>query len=220
MTDGNMGIQVAPTAEEIMNAQSVFQKAADAIVGLSSLKASVDALQTQVTQMSDELDRLRKQNAGLEESLYQARTHRFELEDKLNKAQAEAAQATQDKASAQRDAEHWQTSCNAALDKLSNTQRQRDDAEYTIIELQDKLKAAEAKLATIMGVFGVSQAPAVQAAPNVTAQAMADAPPPAEPTPEPPPMEALSEPEPTPVPEVDWNKPYQWDAVLLRYVNI
>lgn len=215
MTDGTTGIQVAPiTEDEMGKVHDILRRAADAIVGMSQLKHDVDQLSTQVRQLSDDCERLRKANAGLEESLYQARNQRHQLE-------ADLAAAEQAKATAQREAADWQSKANNAEASLESVRgelgfvkTERDTAQLKVMELEDQLKSQSAMLdkikaihAEIVGAMAPSPPPS---GPVVQQPAEASPTPAPEPTP----------PEPTPSePEVDWSRPTHWDSASGRYVN-
>lgn len=197
--------------------QSIFQRALDAIVGMSKLAAEVEVLRSQVAQLTDDAERLRRANAGLDESLYQARNQRLDLERKL-------AEAEQAKATAQRESNDHAERANKLNDMLQSTltdldrvKHDKDTAEYEVLELQDKLKAAEAKVAAIHTALGIVPTPEVVTPPPPTGPVVQQ---PTEaatpPTPEPVP----TAPEPTPPePEIDWSRPTHWDAARSRYVN-
>lgn len=226
MTDGTTGFPVAPiTEDEMGKVHDILRRAADAIVGMSQLKADVDHLSAQVRQLSDDCERLRKANAGLEESLYQSRNQRQQLEEQL--------------ASAHRESNDWQDKANKAesnfatlkgthddlVVSLDMTRKQRDDAELKVMELEDKLKAQGQMLDKIKAVHaeivGAMQPPQPAANP---------APPPSGPVvqqtteastpPAPEPQPTSTQPEDTqPAPEVNWDRPYHWDSFQGRYVN-
>lgn len=204
MTDGTTGIPVAPiTEDEMTKVQDILRRAANAIVGMSQLANDVDSLRQQVAQTQDELNKLRRTNDALEESLSHHRQARQELEQRL-------ADAEQAKTTAQREADDLRENVahnNRAIidvrDAYNRAMKDRDDAELRAMEAEDKLKAAEAKLARIAEVFG-PEAP--------------------KPTPEPVKVESVptkveqdtSNP---PKVEIDWSRPHHWDHTLGDYVN-
>lgn len=223
MTDGTTGFQVAPiTEDEMGKVHDILRRAADAIVGMSQLKHDVDALSTQVRQLSDDCERLRKANAGLEESLYQARNHRQELESRL-------AEAEQAKATAQREAQDWQAKANtsdaayqSAVSELDRTRKDRDDAELEAMSLEDQLKSANAMLDKMRGhvenITSLLRVPEPAPAPPTSGSVVQQPAEAVNPTPAPEPTP--TEPAPAPVSdEVDWQRPYHWDSASGRYVN-
>lgn len=208
MTDGTTGIQVAPiTEDEMGKVHDILRRAADAIVGMSQLKHDVDQLSTQVRQLSDDCERLRKANAGLEESLYQARNHRQELESRL-------AEAEQAKVTVQRECSDWQSKAssldaeNVSLRHSIDQMRQDlDDALGSALEFEAKYKQVKSVLDKYAEVHTSFFGKAPEPAPTEASPAPAPEPTPTEPAPAP-----VSE-------EVDWSRPYHWDSASSRYVN-
>lgn len=220
MTDGTTGIQVAPISEDDMNKlQSIFQRALDAIVSMSKLAGEVETLRQQVGQLTDDAERLRRANAGLDESLYQARNQRLDLERKL-------AEAEQAKATAQRECSDWQSKANSAEAKVNelrneNTLRNNEleESQYRVIELEDKLKAAEAKVGAIHAALGITPAPEVPPAPPPSVGPVVQPTPEASPTPVPEVAEWPGPTPPTPTRQYfdTWQPGSMWDDDRRQY---
>lgn len=150
MTDGPTGFHVAPITEDDMNrVTSILKRATDAIIGISQLSADVDMLRQTVSSLQTDTERLRSQNNALDEALNYSRGERdrqatllAQKQDELNKYAAELAetQAKADKLEL--------TNGQYEID-LDLTRKAKDDAEFHNLELEDKLKAAEAKLTKV-----------------------------------------------------------------------
>jgi hypothetical protein len=173
MTDtGTMAIQVSPvvpTEDEMNKVQEILKRALDAVVSMSQLKTEVDALRQSVASMQADSDKLRTQNAGLDEALYQSRQARNDLTAKLQDAEHSLVAITQERDTASGRYTSVVTENDNLQSKLHHAEQTSDDWELKAMDLEDKLKASEAKLAAIRegydAIFG--KAPeAVQAAPE------------------------------------------------------
>lgn len=150
MTDGPTGFHVAPiTEDDMFKVKDILQRAADAIVGMSQLSADVDMLRQTVSGLQADTERLRSQNNALDEALNYSRGERdrqatiiAETETKLRNAIVE-----RDQVNAHNDKLELEVG-QLQID-LDLTRKAKDDAEFHNLELEDKLKAAEAKLAKV-----------------------------------------------------------------------
>lgn len=222
--DGTTGSQVAPTGQEIEMAQNVFQKLANAIVAMSSLSEQVKTMQEQVNHMQGELDRLRRTNDALEESLSHSRQARQDLEQRNSELSSKLVQVENERNSAQRESQSWQDHANTNDTLYRQAAKERDDAQLRVMELEDQLKAANAKLDAIhegyRNIFGGQEPPkAVQSTPEPQPKAQDDGPSYFQPEPEQAQPTEPSSAEPSPLKEVDWNQPYRWNAEQGRYEN-
>lgn len=211
MTDGTTGIPVAPTAEDISMAQTVFQKAADALVNMSHLANEVAELRQQVQQMNDTLSSLRRQNDSLDEALANSRQRRQELEQQLASARDEAQRekARADSAEAKRDA--YFNEMSGYIEDREQARKERDDAQLRVLELEERVEKAEGQLRDIRNyasqVFGFNTpAPEPQPAPAEGAS-LGSILPSGEAQPEGPPEEP------------DWGRNTRWSKVHNRWVN-
>ena len=182
MTDGNMGFQVAPTEDEMANASAILTRMINAVVGMSQLQADVDMLRTTVQSLQSDAERLRNQNAGLDEALYHARQARHETEAQLKQAQSDAMSAQAERDIAVRSRNYAESQLADTKEALTQALDERDTYALEKMELEDKLKAAEGKLAKVQEVFGIvpelPKAKPVQAEPIPAPEPLADPAPP------------------------------------------
>lgn len=150
MTDGPTGFHVAPiTEDDMFKVKDILQRAADAIVGMSQLSADVDMLRQTVSGLQADTERLRSQNNALDEALNYSRGERDRLATELTNVKIDREQA-------QGEAKQFmETVSKLDMDNgqlqidLDLTRKAKDEAEFHNLELEDKLKAAEAKLAKV-----------------------------------------------------------------------
>lgn len=193
MTDPTTGIQVAPTEAEMSQVQDILRRAINAIVGMSQLQADVDMLRSTVTALQADTEKLRQQNAGLDEALYQSRQARNDLTTRLAQAENERADYQNRYVHLNNDLENVQSENERLSSQLKEANQARDNAELRVMELEDELKAANAKLASIRegyaSIFGEATKPveAPKPEPSMTLS---------EPKPEP---TLYTDPEPSPI---------------------
>ena len=207
MTDGNMGFQVAPTEDEMANASAILTRMINAVVGMSQLQADVDMLRTTVQSLQSDAERLRNQNAGLDEALFHARQARHELEAKAKAAEESAMIASAASKTAIRSRDYAESQLADTKSALTQALDERDEAQFRVLELEDKLKAAEGKLAKVQEVFGIVTEP--PKAEPVQAEPI--------PAPEPAP---LADPAPPTRTYFDhWSPGALWDSDKAKYYN-
>ena len=174
MTDGSTGIQVAPTEDEMNSVHDILKRAISAVVGMSQLQADVDMLRSTVSGLQADADRLRNHNESLDEALHQSRMTRNDLTTKLAQVEMDLRNVyvERDDARAQRDIANAKVD-NLAFD-LNTTKLERDDGLIHVMELEDELKAANAKLDAAKALFAPEPvkpteplAPAAHEAPKV-----------------------------------------------------
>lgn len=142
-----------PQAEEIRQAQNVFQRAADAILQLGELRSAVADLQRSVSQMQHDMDRLRQTNNSLEEALTHSRAARQELERQNNDLHVELSNVKNELTQVSRDRDYHQQAAQTLEVERNDARKRGDDAELRVMELEDKLKDAEGKLNTLQESF-------------------------------------------------------------------
>lgn len=139
MTDGPMGIQVAPITEDEMNlVQNILKRAVDAAVGLSQLQADVQTLRNAVAGLQADTERLRNANLALDEALTKVRNERDLAEAELVDLKSKAG-----------DAATLRAENDSLRSELAQAKRERDDYGNQTLDLEDALKHANAKLDTI-----------------------------------------------------------------------
>ena len=165
MTDRPTGIQVAPTEDEMNSVQDILKRAISAVVGMSQLQADVDMLRSTVSGLQADADRLRNHNESLDEALHQSRMTRNELTSKLAQVETDLRNVSveRDDARKQRDIANAKVD-NLAFD-LDTTKRERDDALIHVMELEDELKAANAKLDEARALFAPEPVKSTEPAP-------------------------------------------------------
>src|SRR5215467_8346686 len=147
MTDGNMATSISPVSEgEMEQIQNLFKKAADTIVAFSSLSGQVEKLQAQVNDLSNQVTRYRNHIDTQDDAMYRLRQEREELTNR-------ATEAEHSRQSAVAEAEQAKQAYNGSQARLTDLEalvaslrKDRDDAEYRVIELEDKLKVSEKTL--------------------------------------------------------------------------
>lgn len=197
-----------PTEDEMSKLQDIFRRAAQAIVDVSGLTAKVSELTAKVESLTHDIDGYRDRVRWLDQELDEVRQSRNAQRDRAEKAEALAVEV---EAQAQAQAVEIDTlkgRVESLTSRLHETEKARDDAELRVMELEDKLKVAEGRIARLKDFaateFGLAE--------------------PKAPEPEPTPSQApASEPTPAPEPEpgpVDWSRPYGWSERWQRWVNI
>jgi FtsZ-binding cell division protein ZapB len=207
MTDGNTGFHVAPITEDDMNrVTSILKRAMDTMIGASQLADDVDMLRQTVSGLQADVDRLRNQNNALDEALNHSRQVRDEQTRKIDELRNDNVMLNNHKDELQIENDKL-TLANEQYqienDKLTLA---NDDAEFKNLELEDKLAAAEAKLAKVAELH----------------RAIFPEPVKAEPVSEPAPVDPVPAPAPEPEPvqpdtRDTWEPGYYWDHNTSKY---
>lgn len=212
MNDGPTGFHVAPiTEDDMFKVKDILQRAADAIVGMSQLSADVDMLRQTVSGLQADTERLRSQNNALDEALNYSRGERDRQASKLNETEQRCHNLELEN--------HGQMEQLSKLDlangqlqiDLDLTRKAKDDAEFHNLELEDKLKAAEAKLAKVAELHRVlfPPEPGIEIYHNMIVPSV-PAPTHEPPTPE---LDPPSQPDTV----TDWQPGYFWDHDTGKY---
>ncbi len=135
---------------------------------VSDLRTTVGNLTSEVGALQRDLEYVRNRNRELDEQVTQVRQARDEAIADASGQRQRADKAESDLSAALRDSEALRTSLSGMYDRVDAAKRDRDDAEMRALELEEKLKAAEDKLAVIEGVFGKS--PEVKPVPHYEVQ--------------------------------------------------
>ena len=160
-------IQESKVNEETMELPAVsklreaFDTARNAIIEgtelakqVQEMKANVATLGSDVASLQRDVEYLRNRNRELDEQVIEVRRQRDEAVSKANEQQDRAVRAEGDLASTQSRVESLQASLSRVHDSLDEAKKARDDAEFRVMDLEDKLKAAEAKLDKLKVMFG------------------------------------------------------------------
>lgn len=149
---GPTGIQVAPavpTEDEMTHVQDILKRAINSLVGMSQLQADVDMLRSTVQSLQADTERLRSQNAGLDEALFQSRNARNAANAELEATKLALRQAEQDKDHYKHDCELHVSTIQNLSQSLEQTKHERDDHGFRVMELEEQVKALQAKLDAI-----------------------------------------------------------------------
>lgn len=219
---GNTGIHVtpkAPTEDEMNLVRDILQRAVDSIVGMSQLHADVEMLRSTVSGLQADTDRLRQTNANLDEALAYTRKERDEARERVSTIKQQALKFENEANSFSHSLLKLQDEHNVVVSQLADAKRERDDHGFKVMELEEALKQAEAKLAKLAeahaSVFGlpIPMSPPVQ---------------------DPHPIQAVNEalPEPSADPKpwepeqgrtyhgLSWSPGYIWDDVKGEYYSL
>lgn len=217
MPDGNMAIQVSPITEDEMNqVRNILQRAMDGVIGMSQLAADVDMLRQTVESLRLDTDRLRQTNANLDEALAQVRKERDEARSELGQVKGDLGQAVNEAGRLSTNLLHLQDDYNKAVSDLASARTERDDHGIQVLELEEALKQAQAKLDKLAeahaSVFGLPIPSRVeQPHTMVDHDAIKPYTEPLANTPQDPhPIQAVGEDKPTT--RNDWAPGYRWDG--------
>ncbi len=160
MTDGTTGFQVAPiTEDEMSRVHDILTRAINAIVSMSQLSKDVESLRNQVAQLTDDSTRLRRTNDALEESLSNSRRNRQEMEAKLNDEIERSIQAQSERERATEKANALAADVEYLSKDLHAERREREDAQYKVMELQDALDKLRHTHDSIKSALGIVDPP-------------------------------------------------------------
>ncbi|HSW92139.1 MAG TPA: hypothetical protein VLG09_05840 [Candidatus Saccharimonadales bacterium] len=143
MENGNTAT-ISPVSEvEMSQIQNLFKKAADTIVAFSSLTEQVERLQAQVNDLSNQVTRYRNHIDTQDDAMYRLRQEREDLTKARNDAEAKAEQATHEAQIAKSELEVVKVQVSDLDARVTRLMKDRDDAEFRAMELEDKLKKSE-----------------------------------------------------------------------------
>ncbi len=120
---------------------------------VAELNTSVVALRTEVVSLQHDLEYVRNRNRELDEQVTQVRQARDEAIADASGQRQRADKAESDLSAVLRDSEALRTSLSGMYDRVDAAKRDRDDAEMRALEMEEKLKAAEAKLSKVEGML-------------------------------------------------------------------
>lgn len=157
-------IQVSPTEDDAVNLSKMFSRAAEAIVQASSLPKQVSDLQAQVSDLQSKLDAAQTHSQELDRTLAETRDQRDQARQELasaRQAHADHVAGLNTQLNHANDVINQQegtiASRNREIDAVTaernDARKERDDHGLHAMEVEDQLKAAQAKLASIQDHF-------------------------------------------------------------------
>jgi chromosome segregation ATPase len=125
---------------------------------VGELRASVNVLNTEVGALQRDLEYLRNRNKELDEQVSEVRRQRDQAIQESNDYAAKYYNAAKELNHATEHGENQRIEIARMNEALASMHKSRDDAELRAMELEDRLKAAEGKLAEVQkmaeAVFG------------------------------------------------------------------
>lgn len=163
MTDvGNTANQVSPIIKEseVDMFRDFFNRLANTVVQASDFAAQVSNLRVELDQIRAEAAEVRRRNMELDEELAYVREQR-------NKAQEEARQNAERAAQMEKEREEHRTRADMAeadshslQSALDTARRERDEAQFRVLELTEAKEKAEALLNDLRAKLGIPVPPA------------------------------------------------------------
>lgn len=142
-----------PTEDEMNKVREIFQRALDAIVGMSKLNEEVASLRAAVASTQADTDHYRRQIGNLDEALAHVRAERDKLSQELSVARHDLAVVQGDNSRLTSEIENLRHNVANLQRELDLARKDRDDHGYRVMELEDQLKAATTKLEAIKEGF-------------------------------------------------------------------
>lgn len=150
MSDGNTAIQVSPVTEDTMtNVRQVFQHALDAIVSASTLKGEVDELRKSVQDLQQQVDHYRHTIANYDDQVTRLRDERDAANARVYEAEDRLSTLTKTHNATLVELETLRSRNESQGRTLHEVMKERDEAQFKVLELQDNLKSVTEKLAKI-----------------------------------------------------------------------
>lgn len=151
--DGTTATALAPSEDEMNKITEVFGKMRDTVIAASALAKEVGELRSAVGDLRKEVDHLRETNHWLDQQCTELRTQRDQairdkggVIDELNKAQRELS-----------DTKYHTENQRAELvrlnEQIASLKRERDDANFRVLELEEANATLAEKLAKIGDLF-------------------------------------------------------------------
>lgn len=149
MTDfGNTGTQVTPNVEqkEINMVRDVFERMANAIVGMSEASATIASIKAELESLKAEIEATRARNRELDDMVAHVRRERDEAIRERDEQKRRADDILRNNENTYAELQVVRSDLTNAHEELVIVKRDRDDHGMKVLELEDKLKAAEADL--------------------------------------------------------------------------
>jgi len=166
----NETVQENPTVSKM---REVFDASIDAVLKgtelqktVTELSVSVQSLQSQIGTLQRDLEYIWNRNRELDEQVSQVRAARDEAMFQASTQSQRANKAEVALAEEQAQSSDLRSQLSGMYDRIDALKKERDDAQMAQMEMEDKLKAAEAKLAKIAEMFGSGEASVEQEKPK------------------------------------------------------
>jgi chromosome segregation ATPase len=154
----NETVQELPAVAKLREA---FDTARNALIDGSELakqvgemSITVQTLKGEVSSLQRDLEYVRNRNRELDEQVTQVRRARDEAMADASEQRVKADGLQKQLETEQIANEGLRVSLSGMYDRIDALKKERDDAQMAQMEMEDKLKAAEAKLAKIAEMFG------------------------------------------------------------------
>lgn len=147
----------AVTESEMNAVQNIFQRMATTIVEASKLSSDVNELRATVDAMKRDLESQRNNNAWLDSQLAETRKAKEEAVKELLDVKDQLRQTLDNYDRVNRDFQATGETIRQYEQETQQLRRERDDAHYKNLELEDKLKASEDRWAKLRELFGDGQ---------------------------------------------------------------
>lgn len=146
MTDGNTGIQVAPVSkEDVMSLQGMFSKLSQVLVNASDLPERVNALQSQVQSLSQDLQNKTIHSEELERTLHEVREQRDQARNEAHALSQDLGSVRQDLERMQRQIDSLQHDKETLQHALDNARKDRDEYGMKNLELEEQVKTWQSR---------------------------------------------------------------------------
>lgn len=174
MSDGNTATQVSPVTEEIdMNVvQKAFAFASNMIVRASELEPKVKELEAKIDGLTEDCNRVRRQNVDMDERLNYTREARDKAQGEANKLQQHVNDISQAHDKQRNDLFDANLRIASLEAQLAATRQERDDYGLKAMQNEDEAKrwkaraeAVKGKLDEVMSIFKADEAEAKPEAP-------------------------------------------------------
>lgn len=152
MTDHN--VSPAVTESEMNTFRDIFTRFADTVTNASQLSQDVANLRTQVEQITRDLQQAASTNAFLSDRLSQAQREKDEALVELSTTKATLATVEADRNMFKDQISRDSSTINRLQDEVNALKRERDDAHFRVLELEDKLKESDGRWGKLRELFG------------------------------------------------------------------
>lgn len=152
----------APTEAEMTSVANLFNRMRDAIIDASHLAGEVAGLRKEVGDFRHEIEELRSTNRWLNEQNMSLLKARDTAEDEARRQSEARLAAEQSLASEQREHGFTKGDLDAARASVALANKDRDDAQFRVMELDEELTKVKAALAAVTAAIeGVKPKPVV-----------------------------------------------------------
>lgn len=135
-----------PTEEDMGKVRAFIDQAINAFVNASQLKGEVEELRSSISTLREQVEKVNRQNSWLDEQLVRIRGERDIAISDANSAK-QARQLDHDTIETlQRQLDTAKVELGKDADLISQLRKDKDDAEYRAMELEEKLSKVNAKV--------------------------------------------------------------------------